>query len=80
MTIPATIIDFHAIGKIFLAALIVGVGMTFLFAQGALAAERLTQSRASGTATQLRDGALVTLAAAACIAALILGVVAMTKK
>jgi hypothetical protein len=84
MTMLATIVDFHAIGKILLAALIVGVGVTFLFGQGALAAERLTQSRAgqrtsSPTAT-LRDGALITLATAACIAALVMGVIAMTNK
>jgi hypothetical protein len=80
----ATIVDFHALWKILLAALAVGVGVTFLFGQGALAAERITQARASNAPTSatstVRDGALVTLAAAACIAALVLGVVAMTNK
>jgi hypothetical protein len=75
----ATIVDLHALWKILVAALAVGVGVTFLFGQGALAAERLTQRRASG-AGLLRDGALVTVAAAACIVALIFGVVAMTNK
>jgi hypothetical protein len=84
MTMLASIVDFHALGKILLAALIVGVGVTFLFGQGALAAERLTQSRAghrpSSPTAALRDGALITLAAAACIAALVMGVIAMTNK
>jgi hypothetical protein len=82
--IQATIVDFHALWKILLAALIVGVGVTFLFGQGALAAERLTQARAGNHPTSpvatLRDGALITLAAAACIAAIVLGVIAMTNK
>ena len=80
----ATIIDFHALWKILLAALAVGVGVTFLFAQGALAAERLTQARAgnrrSSATAFLRDGTLITIALAACIGALVLGVIAMTDK
>jgi hypothetical protein len=80
----ATIVDFHALWKILLAALVVGVGVTFLFGQGALAAERLTQARSgnhpTSTLSYLRDATLITLAAAACIAAIILGIVAMTNK
>lgn len=72
----ATIVDVHALWKILLAALVVGVGVTFLFGQGALAAERISQGRA----VVLRDGAIIALAAVACIAALALGVVAMTSK
>jgi hypothetical protein len=86
MTNPmlATIVDFHALWKILLAAFVVGVGVTFLFGQGAIAAERISQARAgnrsSGAGAFLRDGTLVTVATAACIAAIVLGVVAMTKK
>jgi hypothetical protein len=80
----ATIVDVHALGKILLAALIVGVGVTFLFGQGALAAERITQARAgnrtSTTATLLRDTTLIAIALAACIAAIVFGVIAMTNK
>jgi hypothetical protein len=75
-TMLATIVDVHALWKILLAALVVGVGVTFLFGQGALAAERISQGRA----VVLRDGAIIALAAVACIAALALGVVAMTSK
>lgn len=80
----ATIVDFHALWKILLAAAVVGIGVTFLFAQGALAAERLTHHRAGQrplrAAAVFRDGTLITLATAACIAAIVLGVVAMTNK
>ena len=72
----ATIVDLHALGKILLAALVVGVGVTALFGQGALAAERIAQRRG----VLVRDGAIVTLAAAVCIAALVFGVIAMTNK
>ena len=72
----ATIVDFHALGKILLAALVVGVGVTFLFGQGALAAERFSQGRA----VALRDGAIIAVAAAACVVALVFGVIAMTNK
>jgi hypothetical protein len=79
--IPAAIVDLHALLKILLAALVVGVGVTALFGQGALAAERLVAERRAGRAgAVVRDGAIVALAAAACIAALAFGVITMTHK
>jgi hypothetical protein len=78
----ATIVDLHALWKILLAALLVGVGVTALFGQGALAAERLSgdRRREGGAGALVRDGALVMLAFAVCVAALVVGVVTMTQK
>jgi hypothetical protein len=79
--ITATIVDLHALWKILLAALLVGVGVTALFGQGALAAERIAGERAEGRPAALaRDGLVVLAAAAVCIAALVAGVIAMTQK
>jgi hypothetical protein len=79
--ITATIVDLHAIGKILVAALLVGAGVTALFGQGALAAERLSADRSAGRSGALvRDGAIILAAALVCIAALAVGVVTMTQK
>jgi hypothetical protein len=74
----ATIVDVHALWKILLAALLVGVGVTALFGQGAAAAERLSGDRSAGAA--VRDSAIVALTAAVCLAALVLGAITMTQK
>jgi hypothetical protein len=79
--IPATIVDTTAIAKILLAVLIVGVGVTAIFGQGAAAAERLREARRDGETTAVaRNGAIVGVSALVCVAALAVGVVAMTHK
>jgi hypothetical protein len=77
----ATIIDFDAIWRILLAAFAVGVGVTAIFGQGALAAERLRDARQRGrTGDVLVDGLVVALAGLVCLGALVIGLIAMTHK
>lgn len=73
----ATIIDFAALWKILLAALIVGVGLTAVFGEGAGAFERL---RSHDTTAVVRDRMVVVLTAVICLAAAAAGVLAMTHK
>jgi hypothetical protein len=76
----ATIVDVHALAKILLAALVVGVGVTALFGQGALAYERLGGGGDGGLGARLRDGAIVALTAAVCVGAVVVGFLAMLDK
>src|SRR4051794_26555056 len=76
MMMLGTIVDWTALGRILIAALVVGVGVTALFGQGALAWERLEQGRGS----LVRDGAIIAFVTAVSLAALALGIVAMTDK
>jgi hypothetical protein len=73
----ATIIDFDALWKILLAALFVGVGLTALFGEGIGALTRVRRHDGSASAV---DGAMVGLTGPACVAALVVGVWAMTQK
>jgi hypothetical protein len=77
----ATIIDLDALWKILLAAFAVGVGLTSVFGAGALALERLTAARhESADGSALANGAIVATAALACLAAVGLGMFAITHK
>jgi hypothetical protein len=77
----ATIIDLHAIWKILLAALAVGVGATAVFGQGAFAAQRIGTARREGrTGAVVANGAVVAVAGIVCAAAVVIGFVAMTHK
>jgi hypothetical protein len=75
----ATIVDFDAIWKIVLAAFAVGVGVTALFGQGALAAARIATARREGRSAAA-DGLVITLAAVVCAAAVVVGFMAMLHK
>jgi len=77
----ATIIDIDAIWKLLLAAFAVGVGVTAIFGEGALAAERLKDARQDRrTGDVLVNGLVVALAGLACVGALVIGLIAMTHK
>jgi hypothetical protein len=76
----ATIVDFDAIWKIVLAAFAVGVGVTALFGQGALAATRIATARREGRSGAASDGLMITLAAVVCAAAVVVGFMAMLHK
>jgi hypothetical protein len=76
----ATIVDFDAIWKIVLAAFAVGVGVTALFGQGALAATRIAMARREGRSGAVTDGAVIALTAVVCAAAGVLGFIAMLHK
>jgi hypothetical protein len=68
-------IDLDALWKILVAALVVGVGLTALFGEGVAALERARRGSAvAGNAL------VVALVAAACLAALAAGLMAMTHK
>jgi hypothetical protein len=76
----ATIVDLDAIWKILLAAFAVGVGVTAIFGQGALAAARISTARRQGRSAAPTDGLLIALAAVVCAAAVVVGFIAMLHK
>ena len=76
----ATIVDLGALWKILLAAFAVGVGVTAIFGEGAIAATRITIARRHGRPAPLADGLLVAFAAAVCVAAVVIGFIAMLHK
>ena len=77
----ATIVDLAALWKILIAVFAVGVGVTAIFGEGALAVARITQARRNGRSEDLLlNGLLVALAAVVCVAALVIGFLAMTHK
>jgi hypothetical protein len=77
----ATIVDIDAIWKILLAAFAVGVGMTAVFGEGALAAARITAARRNGRPAETAANALVVvLTGILCVAAIVVGFVAMLHK
>jgi hypothetical protein len=77
----ATIVDIDAIWKILLAAVAVGVGVTAIFGEGALAARRIAAARRDGRpANAVANGLVVAFAAFACAAAIVVGFIAMMHK
>jgi hypothetical protein len=77
----ATIVDIDAIWKILLAAFAVGVGVTAIFGEGAIAATRITAARRQGRSGATIVNALVVgLAGLVCVAAIVIGFIAMLHK
>jgi hypothetical protein len=77
----AAIVDTAALWKIVVAVFAVGVGATAIFGQGAMALARIEQSRREGRAgVAALDVAVVALTAIVCVAALVIGFLAMTHK
>jgi hypothetical protein len=77
----ATIVDIDAIWKILLAAFGVGVGVTAIFGQGALAAGRMAAARRNGRpAETAADALVVVFAGLVCVAAIVIGFIAMLHK
>jgi hypothetical protein len=77
----ATVVDTGAVLKILLAALLVGVGVTAIYGQGAQATARLARARRDGHAGEAVSSAVVIgVAALVCVAALVVGFIAMTHK
>jgi hypothetical protein len=77
----ATIVDIDAIWKILLGAFAVGVGVTAIFGEGALAAQRIAAARRDGRPAETAADALVLVfAAIVCVAAIVIGFLAMMHK
>jgi hypothetical protein len=77
----ATIVDIDAIWKILLAAFAVGVGVTAIFGEGALAAARIAAARREGRpAETAADALVVVFAGIVCVAAIAIGFIAMLHK
>jgi hypothetical protein len=77
----ATIVDIDAIWKILLAAFAVGVGVTAVFGEGALAAARIAAARRNGRPVETAADALVVVfAGLVCVAAIVIGFIAMLHK
>jgi hypothetical protein len=77
----ATIVDIDAIWKILLAAFAVGVGVTAIFGEGALAARRVVGARREGrTRETVVNAVVVGFAGLVCVAAVVVGFIAMMHK
>jgi hypothetical protein len=77
----ATIVDIDAIWKILLGAFAVGVGVTAIFGEGALAAARIAVARREGRpAETAADTLVVVFAGLVCVAAIVVGFIAMLHK
>jgi hypothetical protein len=77
----ATIVDGAAVAKILAAVLVVGLGLTALYGQGALSLERISAARREHRfGAVLVNGLVVAVAVLACLAALVIGFIAMTHK
>jgi hypothetical protein len=77
----ASVVDLDALWKIALIALCGGVGVTAVFGFGVLRLEALESAREEGQGGGvLANGLVVALCAAVCVAAIVVGVVAMTHK
>jgi len=76
-----SVVDLDAIWKIVLIAFCGGVGVTAIFGVGVLRAEALEEAREHGrTGAAILNGAVVAACAAVCLAAIVVGVLAMTHK
>ncbi|MEV4420258.1 hypothetical protein AB0L40_09830 [Patulibacter sp. NPDC049589] len=77
----ASVVDLDALWKIALIALCGGVGVTAVFGIGVLHAEALDAARGDGrTGAVLLNGAVVVACGLVCLAAIVVGVLAMTHK
>jgi hypothetical protein len=77
----ATIVDIDALWKILLAAFAVGVGVTAIFGEGAIASTRIAAARREGRSGDvLLNGLVIAFAGLVCIAAIVVGFLAMMHK
>jgi hypothetical protein len=77
----ATIVDIDALWKILLAAFAVGVGVTAIFGEGAIASTRIAAARREGRSGDLLvNGVVIVLAGLVCIGAIAVGFLAMMHK
>lgn len=81
MSVLASVVDFAALWKIALAALCGGVGVTAIFGVGVLRAEAAERARERGQGAAVAVNAAVVVACTlVCVAAIVVGVVAMVHK
>ena len=81
VTVLATVVDTAALAKVIAASLIMGIGVTLVFALAILGATRFADMRRDDR--MLEAGAFGVLAAiglTACVAAVVLGIIVMTSK
>jgi hypothetical protein len=77
----ATIVDIDAVWKILLAAFAVGVGVTAIFGEGAIAATRIAAARREGRSGQvIANGLVIAFAGLVCVAAIVIGFIATMHK
>jgi hypothetical protein len=77
----ATLVDTAALAKVIVASLIAGIGITVAFALAILGTTRFTDMRQDARSIEAGAFALVgAVALAACIAAVVFGIVVMTSK
>ena len=75
----ATIVEWDALGKVVVASLILGVGVTTIFALAIHGAVRFVDTRRDGRPLEsVVYGAMTTVCLLACLGALVLGIVVMS--
>jgi hypothetical protein len=77
----ATVVDTGALAKVIAASLVAGIGVTAAFALGILGATRFADMRKEERAVEAAAyGAMALAAFAACVAAVVVGIVIMASK
>jgi hypothetical protein len=81
MGFVATVVEWSALGKVVVASLVLGTGVTGAFSIAILGATRAAENRRDGnSAVAATFLVLAALGLAACAAAVVLGIVVMTTK
>jgi hypothetical protein len=77
----AAVVDWEAIGRVVIASFVAGVGVATAYALGLYGATRFADLRRDGRVVEAVPFAvLATVAFAACVAALVLGIIEMASK
>lgn len=76
----AVVVDFKALGEVFLVSLIAAVGVTTIFSFGIVGITRYDERRRGGGGGKILYAALAALCALLVVAAVIQGIIVMTSK
>ena len=76
----AVVVDFKALGEVFLVSLIAAVGVTTVFSVGIVGITRFDERRRSGGGSKIGYGLLAAVCALIVAAAVVQGIIVMTSK
>ena len=76
--VASSIVDVHALWKILAVSVLLGAGVVGAFGWALIGVSRYRQAEASGT--RAASGLLIGLAGGLCLAAVVVGLIAMTHK
>ncbi|HEX6458373.1 MAG TPA: hypothetical protein VF032_05590 [Thermoleophilaceae bacterium] len=75
------LVDWAALGKVVVAALVAGIGVTAAFSLAVLGATRSVEMRRANRGAEASGFAVLgVLAAAACVGAIVVGIIVMSSK